>query len=254
MFLPFEFIKYYLVAKGRHGIHSPFAYNFSDKCLQIKLDENLLVKLKSIYSNIQKNNEKILVNDKGSGSKKLFKSRKVKDIFKVSSSKGKYANLLYRISNYYKPTRILELGTSLGIGTIHLKLGNPMAHVTTIEGCNNTMEIARKHFELAETTIDSICNTFENYLKLIQNEKFDLVYIDGHHDGEALKNYISLLASFTHNDTIFVLDDIRWSNSMFNAWQELIKSDEFHVSIDIFRMGIVIPRKQQIKQHFVLKI
>ena len=57
-----------------------------------------------------------------------------------------------------------------------------------------------------------------------------------------------------HNDTMIILDDIRWSSSMINAWKEITSSIDYHVSIDLFRMGIILPRKQQIKQHFVLKL
>jgi hypothetical protein len=56
-----------------------------------------------------------------------------------------------------------------------------------------------------------------------------------------------------HNDTLLILDDIRWSKSMLNAWKEVCNSDSFHVSIDLFRMGIITPRSQQTKQHFVFR-
>jgi hypothetical protein len=60
------------------------------------------------------------------------------------------------------------------------------------------------------------------------------------------------LENHSHNDTIFILDDIRWSDDMFDAWNILRSSEKFNVSIDLFRMGILIPRKQQVKEHFIL--
>ena len=87
----------------------------------------------------------------------------------------------------------------------------------------------------------------------LEAKKWDFVYIDGHHDGDALLSYIDRLKPFMHNDTLLILDDIRWSNSMLNAWKEVCNSDSFHVSIDLFRMGIITPRSQQTKQHFVFR-
>ncbi|MDA9206991.1 class I SAM-dependent methyltransferase, partial [Crocinitomicaceae bacterium] len=58
----------------------------------------------------------------------------------------------------------------------------------------------------------------------------------------------------THDQTIFILDDIRWSKSMLDSWNNLIKSDAFNLSMDFFRMGVLIKRPQQVKEHFILKL
>ncbi|MFM7667177.1 MAG: SAM-dependent methyltransferase, partial [Bacteroidota bacterium] len=111
MILPFEIINYYLVAKGRHGIHSPFAYEFIDKCVRIPIDKEFISKRELLFSDLKASTVAISVKDFGAGSKKMGAQRKVSAIFKNSSSKGKYADLLYRLSNFYQPKRILELGT-----------------------------------------------------------------------------------------------------------------------------------------------
>ncbi|MFM7667033.1 MAG: class I SAM-dependent methyltransferase, partial [Bacteroidota bacterium] len=87
----------------------------------------------------------------------------------------------------------------------------------------------------------------------LKEETFDLVYIDGHHDGNALLAYLESLKPFIHNDTILILDDIRWSKSMMIAWRKICKSEFYNVSIELLRMGIITPRKQQTKQHFVFR-
>jgi hypothetical protein len=80
-----------------------------------------------------------------------------------------------------------------------------------------------------------------------------MVFVDGHHDGQALLSYMNELKPITHNDTIFVLDDIRWSNSMMEAFETLIDSSNYHVSMDFFRVGIIVPRQQQEKEHFIVR-
>ena len=251
--LPFEIIKYYLVAKGRHGIHSPFAYDFIDKCLTIKLDNEFISKRDALYFEMADSTKVITVQDFGAGSKKMGKQRNVSSIFKNSSSKGKYADLLYRISKFYKPNHILELGTSLGIGTLHLQAGHNDSSITTVEACEETLAIAQANFKQINVEIQTKLDKFESYISSLKEEKFDLIYIDGHHDGMALMKYVENLMPHMHNDTLLLLDDIRWSNSMIQAWKQLAKSDYFNVSIDLRRMGILTPRKQQSKQHFVFR-
>jgi predicted O-methyltransferase YrrM len=254
VFVPFEIIKYYLTAKGRHGIHSPYVYDFTDKCLKLDVDLDFIGKRNELYNQLLTSKQKILVNDQGSGSKKLNKQRKVSEIFKFSSSKGKYADLLFKISKYYKPNTILELGTSVGVGTIHLQAGNPNSKIITVEACSETLRIAQSNFQLFDYSIETKNYTFNYFLENLQNNVFDLIYIDGHHDGQALLNYLNLLQKHIHNETIILLDDIRWSESMINAWREIYSSSAYHVSMDLFRMGIIVPRNQQTKQHFTIKL
>lgn len=253
MFLPFEYINYYLVAKGRHGIHSPFAYDFIDKCIKLPLDQEFILKRNLLFSELRESTELISVQDFGAGSKKMGCQRKVSSIYKNSSSTGKYADLLYRISKFYKPNRILELGTSLGIGTIHLQMGNTKSKITTVEACPETLVLAQKNFKRFNVNIKTINSTFHQYLSQLENDNFDLVYIDGHHDGDALMNYLECLKPFIHNDTLLILDDIRWSKSMLTAWKKIYKLEFYHVTIEFLRMGIITPRKQQTKQHFVFR-
>jgi predicted O-methyltransferase YrrM len=180
------------------------------------------------------------------------KKRTVKQIFGTSSSYGRNALLLYRISSYFRPKQILELGTSIGIGSLHLHLGSPDSNFNTIEGCPETYKLACKNLE--ERPIQVVNKTFYDFIKQTENLTYDLIFIDGHHDGEALKYYVKLLEPFTHDETIIILDDIRWSSSMLKAWKDLKEDKKYHVSMDFFRMGILVKRPEQQKEHFVLTL
>ncbi len=247
-----EYIKYRLNAKYLHGVHSPFVYDFMKNATGINIKEQHQEEILQCISNVNSNKKEIIVQDYGAKSKKLKGKRSVREIFKTSSSYGKNALLLYRISNYFKPKRILELGTSIGIGSLHLHLGCPSAHITSVEGCQETFNLAKQNLE--STNIELMNSTFYDYIKSLNEESFDLIFIDGHHDGEALKYYLKLLSDYIHNDTIIVLDDIRWSKSMFNAWNKIKLEKKYHLSMDFFRMGVLMKRPQQEKEHFILKL
>lgn len=250
-----EYIKYRWNAKGRHGTHSPFIYDFVDKCLRIPIDVDFEKERAALFNSLKKDKQSIQVADHGAGSKKLSSNREVRQLFSTSSSHGKYADLLFKLTKYYKPKRILEFGTSLGIGSMHLYKGYPETELITVEACTETRAVALKNFQrMGCENITSISARFLEFLDSYNGLPFDMVFIDGHHDGDALKQYLVLLEPITHNDTLFILDDIRWSNSMFHAWKEIIANKKYHVSIDLFRMGIILPRKQQVKEHFIVKL
>ena len=253
MFLPLEYIKYRWNAKGRHGIHSPFVYAFVDKCLRQKIEDESRTILSELFDQLRKNHETIVIQDFGAGSKKLGNERKISAIFAQSSSKGKYGALLYRLAKFYAPKNILEFGTSLGVGTTYLSLGSPTSHITTVEACENTRKVALQHLH-ARQQVDSVHSTFDDYLsRLNPEQQFDLIFIDGHHDGTALLDYLERLLPHSHDETIFILDDIRWSDSMKSAWESIVNDERFHLSLDLFRVGIVMKRSHQEKERFVMR-
>jgi predicted O-methyltransferase YrrM len=255
VFSAFEYINYKINSKGRYDIHSPFIYDFVNLCLKIKRDQRLKQSQKTLKSQYQHNFNSINISDAGAGSKKLGSKRVVSQIFKVSSSKGKYANLLYKIANFYKPKHVLEMGTSLGYGTLHLALGCASSNIVTVDACANTQEIAKENLKtLNLENITFVNQTFIDYFNHHDNgPTYDIIFIDGHHDGDALMDYMKIMEKISHDETIFILDDIRWSESMKTAWNMLIKMDKYHVTIDLYRMGILVKRPQQAKEHFVLR-
>jgi predicted O-methyltransferase YrrM len=250
-----EYIKYRWNAKKRHGIHSPYIYEFSDACLTLELPKEIIQQRNNLMNKIRRSSKVIHVTDLGAGSIKMDKIRSVKKILRYSSSKGKWGELLFKISAYYQPKQILEMGTSLGIGTLHLHKGATSAQLTTIEGCPETSS-AMRYFtgHYLSEHVELIQSSFDTYIENLTNQTFDLIFIDGHHDGDALQRYIEQLLPFSHDNTFFLLDDIRWSDSMLNAWNRLKEDPNFHVTIDLFRMGIIVKRSSQEKEHFILKL
>ena len=250
-----EGIKYQLHAKKRQGIHSPFIYDLVDKGLTRKVANEHKSILNAFDLTQQHDTRVIHITDLGAGSRKLSEQRNIQDIHRVSSSGRRYGRLLYLLCKHYKPLHILELGTSLGRGTLAMQLGHPEAQITTIEGSAEIAAIALENinkFATNPTNIEVITSSFSTYLSDLDNATFDLVYIDGHHEGKALRNYLDQIMPYTHEQTLFLLDDIRWNDDMFKAWNELISDERFHVSIDFFRMGVLSSRPAQAKEHFIL--
>lgn len=86
------------------------------------------------------------------------------------------------------------------------------------------------------------------------NKKFDLIYLDGHHDGPATLEYFEQIKNLIHQDSLVVIDDIHWSQSMTSAWNDIIKDPKVTVSIDTYFWGLIFFRKEQVKEHFVVRV
>ena len=256
MNIVFEFIKYQLIAKGRHGIHSPFVYKLVDEILNQKVPNSVKLQQNELFRNLKKTKTKINFQEFGAGSKKMDRQRIVSDVFRQSATRGKYAKLIYLLSKNFEHKEILELGTSLGVGTLHLHWGNPSAKITTLEACPNTFAFARKNLQsqcFPNGPINIENTLFKEFIETSKTN-YDLIFIDGHHNGTALLHYIEALDKNSNEQTIFIVDDIRWSKDMLMAWNQLIQNEKYQLSIDFFKMGILMKRPTQMKEHFTLKL
>ena len=255
MNLGFEYIKYRWKAKGRRTNRSPFIQDFTGNCLNINKDSEDYLIINSLINTLNKDKKQIEIEDFGAGSKKLGNQRSINLILKTSSSKGKYGDFLYRICKHYQFENILEFGTSLGIGSIHMQLGSKTSKITTVEACENTRELALSNFKGIEANlITSIHSTFDIFLKDSATNVFDMIFVDGHHDGDALLRYMKSLEAYSDDNTIFILDDIRWSDSMLLAWNTLKESDEFHIIIDLFRFVMLIIKSSHTKEEHYIRL
>ncbi|MFM7566290.1 MAG: O-methyltransferase [Flavobacteriales bacterium] len=256
MNLILEGIKYHLQAKKRQGIHSPFVYELTSYLRAETMDTASKEALKQLAIDVKKQKDFFETEDFGAGSKHFGNLRNGSSLYRTSATKGKYGHLLYKLIKHLKPDSILEFGTSLGIGTLQMHFGNQSAFITTVEGSKKVAEIANetiKRYAIKPEKIQIIQSTFNQYLDVSGHEQFDFIYVDGHHDGEALLNYIDRLKPRMNEKTVVLIDDIRWSNSMFQSWKTLCNDPWFSVSIDFFRMGCLCIRKHQAKEHFILK-
>ncbi|AMC09937.1 methyltransferase [Lutibacter profundi] len=251
------FITFLLKSTNQHGVHSPFVYNLVTKCFYHKTNLSKVNAFNSIKQWLYKNHQTITITDFGSGSK-VFKNnkRKISDIAKIAGINNKKGLLLLRLLNYFKPQNILEIGTSVGLSTAILSIGNPNATINTLEGCANTAAVAQDLFDTFKLkNINLYVGNFKDTLTPITTKtKFDLIYFDGNHQKEATLQYFNLCLKTAHNNSIFIFDDINWSKEMQEAWLLIKNHPKVTVTIDTFFWGIVFFRKEQIKQHFKIRV
>src|ERR1043165_6926695 len=90
------FINHWLDAVEEHSLHSPFFFDFYDKVVKTRSEENFSV-IENIRDNLLQNQSVLQVNDLGSGSIIQSTQRKIADIAAVSLTPAHLAQLYFRI-------------------------------------------------------------------------------------------------------------------------------------------------------------
>ena len=255
-----KYLHYFVKAsngKG-HGIHSPFVFDFIIHVLNDNTKYEAYKIIEQRRKNLLKDNREIEVEDFGAGSKLVpFKRRSVKNIASHSLKSRKYAQLLFRIAQYYKAKTIVEMGTSLGITSMYLASTKNLPEVYTLEGASAIAAIAANEFREARLgNIHLRTGSFDKTLPglLAEIESTDLLFIDGNHRKDATLEYFETFLAKKQVESIFIMDDIHWSAGMEEAWNIIKEHPAVTLTIDLFFIGLVFFDTQfTVKQHFTLR-
>lgn len=170
-----------------------------------------------------------VLNDK-SHRQEYVKIRNLND----SKINSKHLKLIYRIINRYKSENILEIGDFETLNGTFL---------------SNIQSKANVFFCNLKTNEISEIKTQNN----IQSESFDFAFYNlKNNDNLTLSEFMNHLKYF-HNNSIVAINNIHQSNEMEEVWRKIITQKEVTISIDLFFIGLVFFRKEQVKENFIIR-
>ena len=161
-----------------------------------------------------------------------------------SSAPDFEGRLLFRIARAMQPDNCLELGTCLGISAAYVSAAlrlNEKGRLYSIEGGEQVFERAKSTLTNLHLPTDGIvCGVFGETLPwlLPQIESLQFVYIDGHHDGEAMQKYVDEIFPRMDPGSVLIVDDLTWSKSMRLSWKNIRTHERVACYADILTLGI----------------
>lgn len=253
-----HFIKHFFTATRKgHNVHSPFAYQLCEEVFYNKASFYDFEKLNYLRKKLLSDNTILKVEDYGAGSRK-FKSdeRRVADIAGSGISSKRQSELFYKLVNFLRPGIIVELGTSLGLNTLYLSRANKNGKVYSVEGSESLVDLASNLIQQAELkNTELIQGKFDDIFPVLTEKitTIDLLYIDGNHSYEATLRYFRMALSKKNDNSVFIFDDIYWSEGMTRAWEEIKSHKAVTLTIDAFYFGMIFFRPE-VKEKIDLRI
>ncbi len=203
-------------------------------------------------SELSQNTSSIDFHSFGAPSKVLkHESQLISKIASSSLASPEDAYLLGLLAKSLHAKSVLELGTSLGITTAYIKTLNPDCQITSMEGNDMILDIAKGN---NNDRINFISGNIDDNLPSILEAKthLDFVIMDANHTHAATLNYFEQILPKCHENSCIIVDDIYWSKGMNRAWKTIIAKPEVTFSIDLFGMGLLLFTANHEKQHFNL--
>ena len=239
-----DYISYYLAGTTRHGLHSPFVYTFADEVLYQSSNVN--------FEMIE--HQRMLMLQ----SKSKLNHTSLSKFTSNFTLDAKYGKLLQRMVEFYKPQHILELGMNNGIESNYL-LSNAIIQNEPILSYNFVSN-SNKIDKIKEHTNTEFANYYQSdilekqYNTELESETyFDLCFIHGQPDADDFWKFYDNYKTRLHTHSMVIFTNIRHTNDHYINWQQITNLPEVTASIELFKMGIIFFRTEQIKQKFILR-
>lgn len=240
--------RYFRQANTKYQVHSPFVFEFIEDVLEDERNYYAFGIIRTLRERLRESDRMIEVHDLGAGSTvQNGKVRSLRSIIDSAVSSEWQGKVLFRTIVKYKPQTMLELGTSVGITTLYQAKAMSKSKMVTLEGCPELSKVARKNFALMQATnVEVITGNFDQTLPQAVRvlKKLDYVFFDGNHRKEPTLRYFNWCLTYSHPYSIFVFDDIHWSDEMEAAWDEIKRHPKVTMTIDLFYFGLVFFRPE----------
>ncbi len=248
---------FYLRHRKGHGIHSPYLFEFVNKVLFNGAKLEVPGEILKVHRELKGDHSMIPAGDQGTTSQMDSAwERSVGSFVRRSSVTEKYGSLLFRITRWFGPEVVLELGTGLGISSLYLASGSTGVVLHTIEGNSVRASFAARLMRRCnpgQVVIHQgeMSDKIEEVIPYIRG-RF-VAFVDGNHLYEPTVFYVKKLIAMAGEESLIILDDIYWSKEMNKAWMEVISWQEVRLSIDLFQMGILLLRSDLNKVDLKIK-
>ena len=252
-----RFWRWYRRAQTCYQVHSPFVYDLCRAALEDDRHRYAFDDIEQLRRRLLRSSDTLEMTDYGAGSRVAgTTTRRLAQVARDSANAGARGELLFRLVDFLKPAALLEMGTSLGIGTLYQKFAARRARMISLEGCPQTADRARHHLEVMQRSeVDIRIGPFDETLPaaLADLGRVDWLFNDGDHRYEPTLRYFKTVLPYLHPGSVLVFDDIHWSDGMERAWRELRTHPRVRLSVDFYHCGLLFFREDRAAvEHFDL--
>lgn len=239
---------------NEHSIHSPFVFKFYTQVIKAaRKNDPRFASLARFVKKLSQIKTQITFVDPSS---KEAKTQSIGHIAKSAAKPARLGRVLGLSVQYFKPTKALELGTSLGISAMYQTALFLPEQFISIDANKELNKFASQNLKDYDREAIKLKLGFFNEVlpKLTELDKTDWIFIDGDHQFTPTLFYFDYLIERLPNNAVIVFDDINWSSDMQQAWQQIIQHKKVTIALDFFFLGFVFANPTYTKQTFKLRL
>ena len=95
------------------------------------------------------------------------------------------------------------------------------------------------------------CFSLNTPVSFSEAQTFDFIYVESKEvDAEQLNHYFDK----THNDSVMIINNIHKNRQAILQWSQLKNHPKVQVTIESYNLGFIFFRKEQVEEHFVIRL
>jgi predicted O-methyltransferase YrrM len=236
-----------------HGVHSPFVFNLITKVIEESLPFYRFNEIEMERRKLHDCLEKLSYTDKR-GVKEKKHTATVSAIVGQEAIKQKQGMLLFRLANYFKYKKILQIGTGVGISTLYLTSYNSDIQCISLEAVPAFADIAKRFLDSEmQATVAIHVGEYQQLLPeaLTALQQVDMVYFKSKREQAHTIALFEQVLPHIHSNTCIVFDGIKATQQMRQVWKTICNHPQVTVTVDLYSMGIVFFDPKLHKRNYI---
>ncbi len=218
------------------GIHSPFAFRLITKVIREKAhfyayDEIATTELQHITPVLTHKQQRVR--------KKIHRSRR---------------RLLFRLTHFFHPDEILEVGTAWGLSSLYLRKVSHSALLTIVEPESEVNRFAQQLFAQEGEQAEFVEQPFADCLPAYCQSHVYPYIIVNRLPASHYAQLPQLLSAALDNEAIIIIDGIRSHNAAFACWETLVSDELVKETFDTRNVGLICCNSKLNKQNYRIKL
>ena len=227
------------------GVHSPFVFGLITKVIEEKCPYYSFFDIEVQRKKLLLDNQNITYHDKQN--KDRLKTRTIAQITKREAIKPKHGKLLFRLANYFKAEKILQIGGGTGLSTLYLTSYSHKIRCTVLDDRPELANIAKKVFGWeSRNNIDIRLGSYKETLPIALDDigKPDLIFFNTQFEQQDNLWMFNECVKHVNDKSVFVFKGIKDNRNMRDMWREIKTHPDVRITLDLYSMGIVLFNKK----------
>ena len=236
-----------------HGVHSPFVYNLISKVINERGRFYCQDEIESTREKVLSFKQIIRLRKKENPEE--FRNVTVGKVVKKAAISPRAGALLLRLTNYFKPKTILQIGGTTDISMLYLSSYATGLKCVVVEKSPEMASAARLVLETHNHTgIDLRTGDYKEVLPNVLAElpQPDFVFLNPVKDMKENEYAFNQCLRRLHNESVLVVRGIKASRDMRMFWKAVREREEVTVTIDLYSMGIIFFNKKLYKRNYIV--